>query len=158
MIIWWTMPLRTFSPVEERFWSKVDKTGDCWIWRGAKSESGYGRIRIDGWVYFVHRRSWMLANGEIPKDMCVLHRCDTPLCVRPDHLFLGTPQENVADMVRKNRQAQKERAGRSRLTGAEVDEIRRKWGTSKYTKIEIGKQYGLGWNAINKIIKRETWR
>lgn len=91
----------------DRFWSKVDKTGECWEWRGAIAKSGYGHInrgrRGEG-VIRCHRLSWELANQRsIPDGLYVLHKCDNPKCVRPDHLFLGTPTDNMRDMAAKGR-------------------------------------------------------
>lgn len=93
--------------LEQRFWAKVDKTDDCWLWSGSKSglyghgEIGRGR-RTEGKVK-THRLSWELHNGSIPKGMHVLHKCDNGLCVNPDHLFLGTQKDNMVDMAKKGR-------------------------------------------------------
>ena len=91
----------------KRFWDKVDKfthpTG-CWVWTGARF-AGYGRIKINGRSIRAHRFAWSLANGSIPKGLCVLHKCDNPPCVRIDHLFLGTVAENNTDMHIKGRAA-----------------------------------------------------
>lgn len=75
----------------------------CFIWIGAASELGYGRFRFNGTVQGAHRVSWQLANGPIPDGMHVLHRCDVPSCVRPEHLFIGTDLDNVRDMHAKGR-------------------------------------------------------
>lgn len=95
-------------PPEVRLWSKVPVRGDgCWEFAGAKSHKGYGQLPIwrDGRSIprSAHRLSWELANGPIPAGMSVLHRCDNPPCVRPDHLFLGTQSDNMQDMVAKGR-------------------------------------------------------
>lgn len=90
--------------LEERFWEKVDKTGDCWEWTGFKNRQGYGQFQVstkNGQP--AHRVSFELANGKIPDGMHVCHKCDNPPCVRPDHLFLGTPSDNMKDMVKKGR-------------------------------------------------------
>jgi hypothetical protein len=100
----------------ERFWSNVEKSAECWRWMGLKDKDGYGRHRPGtGTAYMkAHRFSWLIHEGEIPPKLSVLHRCDKPDCVRPDHLFLGTHQDNMDDMVRKGRQARGERHARWR--------------------------------------------
>lgn len=88
--------------VEEWFWRGVDKAGDCWIWTRCRDRRGYGRFSAKGHRR-AHRFSWALTNGPIPPGMCVLHRCDNPPCVNPAHLFVGTSNDNVADMMAKGR-------------------------------------------------------
>lgn len=86
------------------FWNKVDKSGECWIWIGSKvGGTEYGKVGYAGKTWRAHRLSWKFAFGDIPNDLCVLHKCDNPSCVRPDHLFLGTHDDNNKDMVKKGR-------------------------------------------------------
>lgn len=88
---------------ETRFWRWVHRTEFCWEWIGLKNPSGYGEFRVDGIHWLAHRYSWWLHRGPIPDGLCVLHRCDFPPCVNPDHLWLGTRTDNHADMIRKGR-------------------------------------------------------
>lgn len=92
------------TSLEQRFWSKVQKTDECWLWLGAKSR-GYGMIRIGGMAEkkAASRVSWMLHFGPIPEGMHVLHKCDNPQCTNPKHLFLGTHADNMRDKTAKGR-------------------------------------------------------
>lgn len=85
-----------------RFWVKVEKSAGCWLWRGARGPRGYGHFKIQQ-IERAHRVAFAIANGPIPADMFVLHRCDVPTCVNPAHLFLGTQADNMADRDRKGR-------------------------------------------------------
>ena len=99
----------------ERFWEKVFKygplplnqpeLGECWLWMGCRNERGYGYISYgkNQRLKRVHIVSWLLHFGEVPDNICVLHKCDNRACVRPSHLFVGTNQDNTDDMLRKGR-------------------------------------------------------
>ena len=91
--------------LRNRILQNVELDGYCWIWQGSTMNSGYGRTRgLDGKDASAHRLSYQLFCGDIPKDMCVLHKCDVKTCVNPMHLFLGTKKDNAIDMVQKGRQ------------------------------------------------------
>lgn len=92
--------------LEQRFWSKVDKKSDqeCWLWKGGLMPLGYGSFQVGVRRSITsHRQAWILTHGHIPLRLHVLHRCDVRRCVNPSHLWLGTHQENMADMVAKGR-------------------------------------------------------
>jgi hypothetical protein len=91
------------KPWPGRFWEKVLKTDGCWVWIAARNPLGYGLASVESRTIKAYRVSWELSNGPIPKGLCVLHRCDNPPCVNPDHLFLGTIRDNNIDRQRKGR-------------------------------------------------------
>ncbi len=86
------------------FFNKIEKTQDCWIWKGAKNKSGYGSFRHEGkhWMR-ANRVSYLLHKGDIPEGMLVCHSCDNPECVNPDHLHLGTPKSNMIERTERGR-------------------------------------------------------
>lgn len=126
----------------------------CWIFTGTVTTAGgYGQIYA-GRTRLAHRVSYELFCGEIPKGLDVMHRCDVPPCINPDHLFLGTRAVNMADMVAKNRQAKGEQNASARLTEAEVLAIR----ASPLINKEIAKQTGMSRPAISIIRRNKIWR
>ncbi len=108
-------PYRTWrsgAADRERFWSKVDQTAEgCWLWQGTMLRQGYGCFKIAGKMYKAHRVAYLYAVGPISRGLVVCHSCDNPWCVKPDHLFTGTHQDNSSDTVRKGRQAKGTRHG-----------------------------------------------
>lgn len=127
----------------DRFWSKVDKSGDCWLWTGAISNR-YGNFGVRaGKTERAHRVAWLLTFGPIPTGGHVLHRCDNTLCVTPRHLFIGDQAANVADMVAKGRQK------KSKLL-CELD-IRMIRNTKGQTDQTIAERFGISRSYANKI-------
>jgi hypothetical protein len=144
-------------PVEERFWAKVKKSDDpngCWIWQGPPvgGPNGYGTIGLyQSKKVYAHRFSYELVNGPIPEGLDCLHRCDTPLCVRPDHLWLGTEAENTMDMMKKGR------CTYAKLTPEKVVEIRRLYATGEYAQTTLAKQFGVNQMSISNVVTRRHW-
>jgi hypothetical protein len=101
-------PFATREGLPDRFWARVDSSqpDGCWIWKGRRTTRGYGTVNAGlGKNLAAHRASWQIHNGPIPDGLWVLHHCDNPSCVRPDHLFLGTHDDNMRDMALKGRNA-----------------------------------------------------
>lgn len=149
-------------PPEERFWRHVLKTDTCWIWTAGRLTRGYGSIRIGGRSETTHRLSWELHFGPIPAGLSVLHNCDNPPCVRPEHLFLGTDADNVRDMFSKGRQAIREgRRGetnnKAKLTTTQVIEIRRQYDAGIITQRDLATNFTVCLDTIRKIVHRIYW-
>jgi hypothetical protein len=146
------IPQRT--PFETRY--IVDLSG-CWLWDEFTDKDGYGRLTINYKDCRAHRVSWELHRGEIPKGMWVLHKCDTPSCVNPDHLFLGTVKENADDRERKGRGALGDQEGQNnrsaKLTEANVLAIR----ADTRSQSAIIKDYGISSSQVFRIKNRQRW-
>lgn len=142
----------------ERFWSEVEKSDGCWLWRSAHTRR-YGQVTVGGVSYSAHRYAWMTTYGPIPDGMLVCHHCDTTNCVRPEHLFIGTQHDNVQDMLSKGRgaPARGEKAGNARLTEVQVREIRRlhHYGVRPAS---LGRVTGVSEATIRHIVKGHTWQ
>jgi HNH endonuclease len=153
-----------FVPLEQRFWSYVRKTDGCWLWTGSRDKKGYGRIHvgakgIDRRPVLAHRLSWALHFGEAPSNVGVLHRCDNPPCVRPDHLFLGGQGSNMQDCAEKDRIAHGERVAGARLRVADVEDILRICGPGRTESYRsIGARHGVSEATIRDIASGRTWR
>lgn len=143
------------NPIE-RFWSYVKKTDTCWLWTGCSTHLGYAQIGVNYKLISVHRFSWEIHNGPIPEGKWVLHKCDNPSCVRPDHLFLGTPKDNTQDMLHKHRDngPKGERQHCHKFTAEEVMKIR----ASTDSQSEIARQYKVNQSTISHIINHQTWK
>lgn len=160
--------MRSKQPEREYFEERCspEPNSGCWLWTGPVDKNGYGditakhiRIEAPGWKYArkrkkAHRVSWEIHHGPIPHGFKVLHRCDVPGCVNPEHLFLGTPKDNTADMVAKRRHYHGDRCASSRLTEEQVLAIR---GSSE-TQRELAKRYGVHFGTINDIVRHRTWK
>ena len=140
-----------------RFWSQVakGKPDQCWEWQGFRTPEGYGMYSRRG----VHRIAYELANGKIPDGLWVLHRCDNPACCNPAHLFLGTCQDNVADMMRKGRNVPPigSRSGTAKLNEESVRMIRLTYAKGGGSQRELARQYGVSQRTVCQIIRREHW-
>ena len=143
-------------PVEERLYGRIETIPEvgCWIFIGALDSSGYGQIMYKTRKWIAHRLSWFLTNGGIPAGMYVCHKCDTPSCINPSHLFLGTCKDNHADRNNKNRQAKGVANGNSVLGERDVKNILL---DNRPIKI-ISSAYGVCEATIWNVKNRRTWR
>lgn len=145
--------------LKERFWAKVSKTRTCWLWTGTRTPLGYGRINIGKRRSdYAHRLSYLWTHGEIPEGVFVLHHCDNPSCVRPDHLFLGTHKDNMKDMREKNRSRKRgEENPQAKLTAEDVINIRRIYRLRRATQQQLATRYKVTQTTICNIINRILW-
>jgi DNA-binding XRE family transcriptional regulator len=168
----------------DRFWRHVhpEALSGCWLWHGyAHGSLGHGRVTINKRRVMAHRYAYEQAFGAIPDGLCVCHRCDVPACVNPDHLWLGTPAENTADMVAKGRQAKGDRASsrlhrhlRPRgerlsrklagernasavLTIEQVLSIREEYAAGGVSQSQLGAKYGVARGTIASITQGKSW-
>lgn len=161
---------------KSRFWNRVKKSNGCWLWKGALNESGYGRFGIGGdsnkdWL--AHRVSWVISFGSIPDGMFICHHCDTPSCVNPAHLFLGTGKDNHEDAVKKGRKLvntldywrkrhpdlilRGEQNSCVRLTEEDVIQMRRLHATG-IARHKLARLFRVSQTAAAQAILRKTWK
>jgi len=140
--------------LKERFWRFVKKTDTCWEWIGRKNRFGYGLIGNRYKDVKAHRISYKIYIGKIPEGMLVIHSCDNPSCVNPEHLRLGTQKENIRDMVKKKRHSFGEKNGQAKLTNAEVRKIRFLFRTNNYYGYQriLAKRFSISPTTICEIV------
>jgi hypothetical protein len=144
---------------EAWFFSNVTVNDNgCWIWIGAKRRGGYGVVWLNGENRPSHVVAYALRNGPVPDGMVVCHKCDTPPCMNPDHLFTGTHADNTNDAVSKDRMARGEKHGNAILTWAIVRAVRVDYDTGTYTIIALSLKHGLSWSTAYNVAKRISWK
>jgi hypothetical protein len=164
-------PANVARPLADRFWEKVDKggpvpdhrpeLGPCWVWMGCKNAYGYGVLsERTGYNRFkqigAHRLSYELTRGE-REGLLVCHHCDNRACVNPDHLFLGTPAENTADMCAKGRGLVGERNHAAILTFDDVKIARERYAAGESTA-DLARDYGVSKSAMRAAISGAQWK
>ena len=138
--------------------SFVRDASGCWLWARSTTQSGYGRIRVGSKTKRAHRVSFELHVGELGDDDVVCHRCDTPACVNPGHLFLGTHADNVRDMVRKGRSVKGERVGTSKLSASDVIKIRKMCEAREVSQSAVGRLFGVSQECVSSVFLRRSWK
>jgi len=155
----------------ERFWSKVDKSGDCWNWTGGILRKGYGSFGVKNngiWkTATASRVAYLLTYGEIPAGLNVCHRCDNPACVNPEHLFVGTFKDNIHDALKKGRMlsgwhlngaGEGERNPQAKLTWERVNEIRSCYKSGKWIQRELAAKFSISPRQVRNIIYNKQWK
>jgi hypothetical protein len=148
----------------DRFWRFVDKAGECWLWNGLRLESGYGFFSLNASQekrnagILAHRMSWKLAHGPIPDRAHVLHRCDNPPCVRPDHLFLGDQAINNADRDSKDRVRHGSAHRNAKLSEIDVQRIRTLYATGAISHRQLARGFGISHQTIGDVLSGRIWK
>lgn len=146
-------------PMPARFWAKVRITPGCWLWLAANA-SGYGVFGLHGKTPLAHRVSWEMHNGPIKDGLWVLHRCDNPACVNPEHLWLGTHADNMQDMARKGRGRDFAPSGvdayHAKLEAHQVREIRRLRAAGVLQR-EVARRFGVHRCTVQDITQGRTY-
>jgi len=149
--------IKTRTPQELFSRCTVNEKG-CWVWQGNKKPSGYGYINHNGKKEHTHRLMWELNNYMVPKGMSVCHVCDNPSCINPNHLFLGTAQDNATDKVNKDRQLKHETHPAAKLTKKQVNRIKLLLKCNKYFHREIAEHFSVCAGTISAISRSEIWK
>lgn len=147
----------------DRFWRHVDKSGECWVWTASLGTDGYGQFKFRKSILKAHRLAYRVEVGPVPAGLCVCHHCDNRKCVRPSHLFIGTRQDNLADMRAKGRQARGadkpwvirgEKHYRFRLTPELVKTIKERIRDGNVSHRVLAKELGMSKGSIHRAIKK----
>ena len=156
------MKARRLQSIEARLNAYINKTPTCWLWTKNTYNYGYGKLSIGrGRQVRAHRYMYEKYKGKIPKDMNVLHTCDTPQCCNPEHLFLGNQTDNMKDAQGKGRIGYRvfygENNHNSKITLEIAKEIIKLFATGQYYQQELGKMFGVSQATVSKIILGYTW-
>lgn len=146
----------------DRFWMKVDKSGECWLWTAAVDPKGYGQFAFHdpsprrSTTVSAPRVAYYITTGVHPGKKFVCHRCDNPRCVRPDHLFLGDVVDNTADKVAKGRQTKGSAHAGAKLTEEQVEEIRLRYAAGEYQSA-LAESFNVSQSVISNVVNGKRW-
>lgn len=150
------------SQILEKLWTYTmpEPNTGCWIWFGASTPLGYGKVRYKGGVRIAHRVSYMVYRGDFDPKLCVCHKCDNPFCINPDHLFLGTMKDNTQDMIRKGRKnpCLGSNHKTSKLSVEQVLEIKKLIQDRPISLNKIAKLFGVTHSTITAIRDNKIWK
>lgn len=150
-------------PLTERFWEKVNirEKDECWHWNASLRSTGYGQFQMNDTMYKSHRVAWELTNGPIPKGMFVCHTCDQRTCCNPSHLFLGSPKDNIMDMIAKGRKGIPDFLGSknpaAKLTEKDILRIRKRSQQGE-KGVTLAKDYNVTPTQICAIVRHRSWK
>jgi hypothetical protein len=151
--------IKAMKTMQERLWNRLVSKGECLEWTGAMSPDGYGVIKVRQKQWRAHRLAYTESVGPIPQGMLVCHTCDNILCCNPKHLFLGTPQDNMIDMVCKKR-GDFYKTGRippgrpSKISAMTIAEIKSRRNSGNYTIVELSQHFGISETHISRLLKK----
>lgn len=144
----------------ERFSKKVQKGDYCWNWIAARNKLGYGVISYKGRPVLAHRLSFLLFKGEIPQGYCVCHTCDNPICVKPEHLWLGTHKENMRDKALKGRarSPKGEEKPNAKLTRELVKDMRNLYSTGEFSHNSLAETFNVSKATVYYVVNGKLWK
>ena len=167
---------RELDAEDRHILSRLDTTGECWLWTGALDNHGRGRVWRNGKLHIHHRAVWLILRGELPGGVSLCHHCDNPQCANPAHLYVGDQATNVADMVSRGRHWTQRDPERARQVGRNIgkmnnwskgaknpkakltnEQARAVADSNESTKI-LAEQYGVNYSAIQRIRSGTSWR
>lgn len=151
-----------FRNWQERFWESVVVADGCWVWQGIRDRDGYGvfKSRRNGvrWGMRAHRLAYSIYHGPINEGLCVCHTCDNPSCVNPDHLFLGTDEDNRLDKIAKGRaRGHGGNHPAAKLSDQAARDIRQRYARGGVSQRRLAMTFGVHQSVISKVIRREIW-
>lgn len=151
--------MTSLKEYEDRFWTYVDRSGECWIWKAYCTKKGYGIFGFGGHGKTVraHRFAYVVTYGSIPSGKKILHTCDNQPCVRPSHLFVGSQLENIIDREKKLRTARGSSLPNAKLRWDLIEGILERHRGRTATIKELAKEHDVSYNTMWRVIKGYGW-